>query len=476
MDNIQILPGKPWLKILFLLASDIFGFMASIAIVAVARHLIFSIEYRLVFDNPGIRTLLYLFLFTLIMLAARGLYPGWKRSSVIELKQVVEAVSLAYILTSVIIFIQQAGPDFSRSVFILSWFFVIFFLPIGRYLVRNLTARFPWWGEPVVVIGTGARVRQVIEQLRGCPRLGLRPALGMVVDTTPSRKSETVPILQWSPERQVMVQKAGIRTGVIVNSSGDLRRDHPRVYREVEKNFKTIAYVLSEDIYNFMMAKPLDIAGMPAILSEQSLFDPKNRLAKLLLDVVFTSVLFIPILLVGGLIALWIKIDSPGPIFYLQDRIGQNRKKIRIYKFRTMVANSNEVLTRMLADPAVKEEWEHYHKLDEDKRITRAGAWLRRLSLDELPQFINIVRGEMSLVGPRPYLAEEMKKVGDAAQTILHVKPGITGWWQVMGRNDLPFQDRIRLEMYYVSNWSWWLDLFIILKTFWVVLFIRNGK
>jgi lipopolysaccharide/colanic/teichoic acid biosynthesis glycosyltransferase len=141
-----------------------------------------------------------------------------------------------------------------------------------------------------------------------------------------------------------------------------------------------------------------------------------------------------------------------------------------------MVQNQEEVLAGMLKDPMVRAGWNHYHKLVNDQRITRAGRWLRRLSLDELPQVFNIVRGEMSLVGPRPYLQTELDQLGVAARTVLRVRPGITGWWQVMGRNNMPFQERIRLEIYYVSNWSLWLDLFIIIKTFWVVFFLRDGQ
>ena len=476
MDEIRIIPGKRWLEILILLASDLAGFVIAIGLVAVARHQLLHVDYALVFDTQGIRTLLFLLLFSLVMLIARGLYPGWKRPSVIELKQIVEAVTLAYVFTSMIIFFQRSWIEFSRSVFILSWFFSVFMLPIGRFLIRKLIARFPWWGEPVVVIGTKAEVREVVRQLVSSPRFGLRPAIGLTVDESPTRKDTSIPILSWSQERQEQVQRAGVRTSILASPSSDLRKDHPKIFRQIELNFKKNVFILNDDILNFMMAQPLDIAGLPAILSEQSLFETGNLFAKRLIDIIFVTILFIPFLIVGSLLALWIWFDSPGPIIYTQKRVGRDRKIFQVYKFRTMFQNADEVLAKMLDDPNIRSEWEHYHKLADDRRITQAGKWLRRLSLDELPQIINILRGEMSLVGPRPYLPEELEKMGDAAQTVLHVRPGITGWWQVMGRNSLSFQDRIRLELYYVANWSWWLDLFIVIKTFWVVLFIRDGK
>ena len=141
-----------------------------------------------------------------------------------------------------------------------------------------------------------------------------------------------------------------------------------------------------------------------------------------------------------------------------------------------MVQNADEVLKQLLEDPQNRSEWEHFHKLSRDLRITHAGRWLRRVSLDELPQFINILRGEMHLIGPRPYFRSEIDEMGEAAEFVLRVHPGLTGWWQVMGRNDLSFQERIQMDLYYVLNWSLWLDLFIMIKTFRVMLFDRSGK
>jgi Undecaprenyl-phosphate galactose phosphotransferase WbaP len=476
MDDIHIVPSKRWLEILLLLASDLIGFGIAIGLVAVARHELFHVQIDLAFDAPGVRTVLYLILFSLAMLIARGLYPGWKRSSVVELKQIVEAITLAFVLTSMIIFVQRSWTDFSRSVYFLTWFFSIFIIPIGRFLVRKFVARFPWWGEPVVVIGTKARVREVAKQLASSSRLGLRPAIGLAVDDIVSREGDPIPILPWSQKQLNQVQKTGIRTSILASSSSDLRKDHPKIFRHLELSFNKTVFILDDDFFSFMMAQPVEIAGQPAILSQLSLLEPVNLFVKRLIDILFIVLFFIPILIVGGLLALWIRIDSPGPIFFIQERIGRNRKIFLVYKFRTMFQNADDALAKLLESPDMRDEWEHYHKLVDDRRITRVGNWLRRLSLDELPQVINILRGEMSLVGPRPYMLSEINKIGDAAQIVLHVRPGITGWWQVMGRNKLSFQERIRLELYYVSNWSLWLDLFIMIKTFWVMLFLRDGK
>jgi lipopolysaccharide/colanic/teichoic acid biosynthesis glycosyltransferase len=133
------------------------------------------------------------------------------------------------------------------------------------------------------------------------------------------------------------------------------------------------------------------------------------------------------------------------------------------------------VLQKLLLNPQIKDEWEKYHKITNDPRVTRIGKWLRKFSLDEIPQFLNILRGEMSLIGPRPLIQEEIDKLGDISDLTLKVRPGLSGWWQVNGRNNLSFDERAGMDLYYIYNWSLWLDLFIFIKTFWVLL-TDHGK
>lgn len=172
-----------------------------------------------------------------------------------------------------------------------------------------------------------------------------------------------------------------------------------------------------------------------------------------------------------AILALLIKLDSPGPVFFRQQRIGKDFKPFQIIKFRTMTADAEQKLQTLLQQsPASRAEFEQYHKLRDDPRITRLGATLRRFHLDEFPQLWNVLRGEMSLVGPRPVLAAEVEEMGDYAPVILRVKPGITGWWQVTGKHSVDYAKRIQMETYYISNWSIWMDLTILFKTIGVVL------
>jgi len=154
--------------------------------------------------------------------------------------------------------------------------------------------------------------------------------------------------------------------------------------------------------------------------------------------------------------------------------MGKNGKIINLYKFRTMQMDSEKRLRELLKkDKSLREEYRKYHKLSNDPRVTRFGGFLRKTSLDELPQLWNVFKGEMSLVGPRAYLPEESPQIGDSINLILRVSPGMTGWWQVMGRHEVTFKERLRLDKYYISNFSLWMDFYIMVKTIWIVI---SGK
>lgn len=186
------------------------------------------------------------------------------------------------------------------------------------------------------------------------------------------------------------------------------------------------------------------------------------------------TLLLIPITIIVWLLRT-IKKENKGPIFYEQLRIGKNGKEFRLYKYRTMVMNADEKLEKYLEqNPEAKKEYRKYKKLREDPRITKVGKFLRKTSLDEFPQFINVLKGEMSLVGPRPYLHREKEDMGVFYDTIIKVKPGITGYWQVNGRNDVDFDYRVYMDTYYIENRKLTLDIKIIIKTF-LKIFKREG-
>ncbi|HEY9872782.1 MAG TPA: sugar transferase [Candidatus Obscuribacterales bacterium] len=199
-------------------------------------------------------------------------------------------------------------------------------------------------------------------------------------------------------------------------------------------------------------------------------------LAKRLFDILFSLsvlILFSPVYLLLGLL---IAISSPGPIFYVQERVGRNRKHFGCLKFRTMVQNADEMLLEMISiSPQMRQEFEDNFKLKQDPRITRIGKFLRLTSLDEFPQFWNVLKGDMSVVGPRPLVPEEISKYGNSIDKVLTIRPGITGLWQVSGRNDIPYNRRIQIDVYYVNARNFWLDLWVIVKTIGVVIAPKNN-
>jgi Undecaprenyl-phosphate galactose phosphotransferase WbaP len=204
--------------------------------------------------------------------------------------------------------------------------------------------------------------------------------------------------------------------------------------------------------------------------------DPWAQRLKRVLDVVATMVggaLILPLILVLSLL-VWI--ESRGSIFYADKRMGRDGKLFSCVKFRTMVPDAEALLQRMLAeDDEMREEYLKYHKLRHDPRVTRVGRFLRKTSLDELPQLWNVLRGEMSLVGPRPYLPRESTDIGETQSEILRVTPGITGPWQVAGRNNTSFAERVSMDAFYVRDWSVWLDLVLLVRTVQCLLFSRNA-
>ena len=192
---------------------------------------------------------------------------------------------------------------------------------------------------------------------------------------------------------------------------------------------------------------------------------------KRILEFVFSLLALLVFFIPGLLIALLIKLTSSGPVFYHSARLGKDGRPIDVLKFRTMYMDADQMLTRQLdSDSALKAQWEQRCKLEFDARVTPLGAFLRKTSLDELPQFWNVLKGEMALIGPRPIVPDEVRYYGRDYRIFSSVKPGITGLWQVSGRSDLDYQERVALDVFYVSNWSFWLDYYIFLRTIPAVL------
>ncbi|WP_069789712.1 sugar transferase [Cyanobacterium sp. IPPAS B-1200] len=224
----------------------------------------------------------------------------------------------------------------------------------------------------------------------------------------------------------------------------------------------------------FVSRKRSSRVANPSAIARQNISDSYRY--KRTFDIIFSATVLIVCFPLYFTIALLILISSPGPIFYYQERVGKNFKTFKCIKFRTMVKNADRILDQILAEcPEKRAEFEHNFKLKKDPRITWIGRFLRASSLDEFPQFWNVLKGDMSIVGPRPLVPDELYMYGNKIDKVLTIKPGITGLWQVSGRNDIPYHRRVLMDVYYVINNSFFFDVWIILKTIVVMFFTKSN-
>jgi Undecaprenyl-phosphate galactose phosphotransferase WbaP len=220
---------------------------------------------------------------------------------------------------------------------------------------------------------------------------------------------------------------------------------------------------------------PSNVGGFLGLEIREEILQPSKQLLKRFLDIALTSFVMVAAAPLFFAIAIAIRLDSPGPVLYAQRRIGRGGVEFRAWKFRSMVRDADAQLALYLAaHPELADEWQQNHKLRDDPRITRLGKFLRKSSLDEIPQLWNVLRGDMSLVGPRPIVQEEVPRYGEHFDVYTQVHSGVTGLWQVSGRSDTSYEQRVNLDVFYVRNWSVWLDFCILFRTI-AVLWWRSG-
>lgn len=448
-----------------MVGSDLLGLGAA-ALISVYVRFILDGQFQL----PLYWQLLPLMGLFTVAYAAVGLYPGVAISPVDELRWVTVSTSLVYFVLGSTIFLRREGEVYSRGIFLLAWLLSIGLVLAGRALTRYLFAQKRWWGYPVMVLGAGKTGEMVVRTLQQRPRIGLKPVV--VLDDNPEKHGSLydVPVLGGVELAPVLAKARKIPYAIVAMPG--VSRD--RLLQILEQYGQTFAHLLIiPDLFGFssLWVEAKDMGGILGLEVRQQLLLPGPRLAKFLIDRLITlmgGLIVLPFII---LIALLIRIDSPGPILYGQIRIGQNGESFKAWKFRSMAKNADRTLESYLdAHPELRESWERDHKLRNDPRITRVGRFLRQTSLDELPQLWNILRGEMSLVGPRPIVDEEIQRYGEKFGLYTKVTPGLTGLWQVSGRNNLTYEERVSLDAYYVRNWSVWLDLYILIRTVWVVI------
>ncbi len=363
----------------------------------------------------------------------------------------------------------------SRLWWLLVWVLAVGMVVWGRVLTRWMLKQMGLWIRPTIIIGHGENAVEAAIALESEPRMGFEVAGYVDVEEDSPRLKHHKQTLLNLHQLEVLADQPGIQWVIALEHSQAEQREHW---------LRTLTQWGATDISVIpaMRGVPLYGTDMSHFFShEVALLRVRNnlrrwpaRLTKRLFDTLVAALLLVLLLPMMLLIALLLKLEG-GSVLFAHQRIGKNGRKFDCYKFRSMVPNAEQQLQSLLQHNAhLKAEWDKEHKLKDDPRISRMGDFLRRTSLDELPQLFNVLKSEMSLVGPRPIVEDELQKYGLDKSYYLMVRPGMTGLWQVSGRNDVDYETRVYLDAWYVKNWSLWYDLAILFKTVKVV-FGRNG-
>ena len=418
------------------------------------------------------RVLVLLGAWQLAGLRGTGLQRSWGIGPVATLARIaVLAATTTIILVAVVVALEQPWPI--SAALLIAGCGSALLVSAGRSLVRSLFGRSNWWGRRVFVIGSDKQAVALFTKLLHQPQRGLRP-VGFV-DDLETLDTDLDPDLYLGPPEALHELALEYRVNAAVVAKTDPDAQTQRLFCREELGIRDWILMSSLDGYPSLWGEAVEVGGIPALWARNRLLSPWSRGLKRAADLVITvtSVLLALPLLAAIIVLVWL--GSPGPVFYGQERIGRHGRRFKAWKFRTMVVNADEVLEKYLAsDPLLRAEWEANHKLKDDPRITWIGKFLRKTSLDELPQLWNVFLGEMSLVGPRPIVEAEIDKYDEEYEYYVDVLPGITGLWQVSGRNNTTYPERVAFDAYYVKNWSLWLDLYILISTVRVIVF-REG-
>lgn len=329
--------------------------------------------------------------------------------------------------------------------------------------------------EPVILIGAGKTAEKALRFYE--QDLGYRyDVLGLLEDfPQKSPVAGKYPVLggMWDAGR--IVQETGVKT-VVITAPGLAKEQLQKLISQVQPHVRNISFV-PDLLGTQMMGAEVNVFFTEAMLMlkiKNQLARRRNRVIKRAFDLLFTicgGLCILPFLLV---IAVMVAVDNKGNVIFAHRRVGRDGKEFKCYKFQTMIPNAQEALEKYLAEnPEARKEWEESFKLTDDPRVTKLGSILRKTSLDEMPQLWNVIKGDMSLVGPRPIVAKEIERYGEYFREYAMVPPGITGMWQASGRSDTTYEERVEMDTWYVRNWSVWIDLMYLFKT---VKIVFTGK
>ena len=410
----------------------------------------------------------------LIGYAQAGLYPGFGLGPVESLRRISLVTLVSFTVLAAVTFAFKLPHLHSRMTFGIALSLSLIAVPTMRFLTLSIAHRWPWWCEPVILLGLGPKNRRAIATLRDSPKIGYRP-IGILADEPLHRPTERDGLaVLGGLDRSAELSRMGVSVAFLDTEGleGDVDLD------ALQQHFRHILVIQS---YGSLPVEGVQIRNLGGVLGVEfsnNLLERRNRWVKRALDLALGSLflaLFAPVILVC---ALWVKAMSRGPAFFYQERVGLRGRRFLVPKIRTMQPNAHEGLEAHLdADSLMRDEWERGFKLRSDPRIIPIiGVFLRRWSLDELPQLWSVVRGDMSLVGPRPFPDYHLQRFSPGTRALRQaVRPGVTGLWQVTLRGDSDVQAQEDSDHYYVRNWSVWLDIYVLARTISAVLSGRGA-
>ena len=358
---------------------------------------------------------------------------------------IIKALVISLFMVLSVLALNKVVFDYSSVVVVFSFVIMGFFIPFMKYILKKKLSVFGFWPKRAKVIsGNSAIVQEIFNN----------NYLGYVKSS--SSESEVV----------------------FIDTAGSTLKHIEDKISTLMQQKKEIVFIPMLNSFNYTRAGIVEVFNSRTnmIVLESSLLKRYNIALKKISDLLL-ALLLLPLLIpIFAIIIYLMKREEPkGSIFFTQDRMGKNEETFTCYKFRSMREDGDAILAKYLKEnPQEVENYSIYHKYENDPRVTKIGALMRKTSLDELPQIINVLKGEMSLIGPRPYMLNEKEKIGDKLNLVLAVPPGISGLWQVSGRSDVDFHSRVEMDVYYTRNWNLWLDFVILLKTIKTVLF-REG-
>ncbi len=383
------------------------------------------------------------------------------------MREIFKSVFYGWMASIILIYFLKAGHQTSRTFIVVFGILVLCNVCIIRYAILKFLKLKNIFSEPVIIIGAGLTAEKLIKFWR--EDLGYRYDIVGLIDDNPVSKTlpQEFPILGGFSDARKIVRRLEVQT-VIIAAPGISKERLQELINEIQPRVKNLSFIPD------LIGTPMASVDASILFSEKILMlNLRNNLSRRY-NRIFKRVFDLTLSIIGGIfifpillaIAVAVCISNRGGIIFAHRRVGMYGKNFPCYKFQTMVKDADKVLEKYLSEnPAAQREWKETFKLTDDPRVTKLGNFLRRTSLDELPQLWNVILGDMSLVGPRPIVEEEVPKYGKNIREYYMVPPGITGMWQVSGRSDTTYPERVAMDTWYVRNWSVWIDIMYLFKT-----------